>query len=173
MSQPTSPRTLLQDRMRPYWEPDDEHHFGNLQNLINRCEKNVSLEKKNFEAVDTPIPELIALYRKVLKDYVGMIRKVEGVLNDAADICTKGLPIARSNNDQFRGDYSFFAERLGRLRSDISKVYRNALYPLLLSIQNAESGWHPGSIVCKAWDLYTIWNAPDPEAIIDQEFPKK
>jgi hypothetical protein len=124
------------------------------------------LEKRNVR------PVLDAEWQ-VFRESLATLRQIEKDIEPAVQLTADACHIAqRDKSSSLPGDYISFDRRLDGLRIDIYKIFKNSLYPFLLTLQNAESGWDPAKIVCTAWDYISWWRVVDPEKAINQVCPK-
>lgn len=162
-----------------YWNPELDNSFCSLDHRLIKCEKQAQEERELSLAVISkaiPNPEelksVLAEKRGVLKGIVEEVRKIEKALSDAHQVNAGGYVLSiQVKKGSFPGEYDAFTKRLDRLIKEINLVYRNALYPFLLVLQNGEKGWDPQELICRGWDLCYWWKSGHPRKEIVAAFP--
>lgn len=160
-----------------YWNPDLLNSFNSLHTRLINCSKvaireraeaiiNLSSALKHTQPI---VNQALDVQKALLKKRVEEIRSIQKELAIARAL---ELSAYEFNTDKILGDLLVFSNRLDGFACEIQKVYKDALYPFLLTLRNAESGWDPSTIICKTWDYYNWWHVHNAELEINKTFPK-
>ncbi|MBX7067704.1 MAG: hypothetical protein K1X28_10810 [Parachlamydiales bacterium] len=151
-------------QMASYWEKGT---FNQLYLQIKDVEKEAHSERlkafAKFSVQDA---------REKLRTVVEKLRAIQKNLLAADKIADEVSRIDGLHKTVAQGDFLSFLKRIEMLKKDIQSVYKDALYPFLLAIKNAENGWDPDNFICKVCDYYSWWQVADAEAEISKTFPK-
>lgn len=147
-------------KMSAYWEKGT---FNDLYIQIQAVQKQIATHRKDFQP-DQAREHLLAQVEK-LRGIQKSLLAADAVIEEANKI--EGL-----HKTKVQWDFVQFIKRVEQLKMDIQSVYRNALYPFLLSVRNAEQEWNPNHIVCQVYDYIAWWRVIDAEAEINKALPK-
>ncbi len=166
-----------------YWNPDVPNSFFQWHNRAAACAEKIRKIRLTAiqdisKAFETPVekrnlrPILDAKW-ELFKAITQEIRQLENDMEPAKqlsiDACSTSI---RDKTTTLAGDYVSFDKRLDGLIISIDRIYKDSLYPFLLSLQDAESGWNPAGILCTAWDYCAWWKVADATKEVEKVVPK-
>lgn len=166
-----------------YWNPEIPNSFFQWNKRIVACAEKIELARTTAiqdisKAFQTPVIErnirpVLDEKWALFKDLTREIRQIENDMEPAKQLSIDACSTAmRDKTSMLSGDYHSFDKRLDGLIISIDKIYKDSLYPFLLSLQNAESGWNPAGVVCITWDYCAWWKVADATKEIEKVVPK-
>lgn len=178
-SEVKSPREEFYAQCSIYWNQGGFHKiYVRIQTLLRKANeereaaKKILSEHHQLEDKSFFITQLGQCWRK-FKENVREIRAIssEGIA-PLDSILESTVESTFRDESSYVGDFNAFSARVEALRSDLNKVYRDALYPWLLALQNANGLWNPTGVVCRVSDYVSWWRCTDPVALINKAVPK-
>lgn len=166
-----------------YWNPDVPNSFFQWHKRVVACAEKI--EKTRLAAIqdiskafETPVIErnirpILDEKWALFKDLTREIRQLETDMEPAKQLSFDACATAITDKTtMLPGHYASFDKRLDGLIISIDRIYKDSLYPFLLTLQDAESGWNPAGIVCTAWDYYGWWKVADAAKEVEKVVPK-
>lgn len=165
----------LSNKIAPFWE--GENSLPSLYQRMKQCQEQIEKDLCELTAKvssafhdHTQQAPLFSEWGKKLLEQSAKIQKIEEALAPAEQLETDTAGLYIRNLDKWSaGDYESFSKRLDALRKQLQIVYRNALYPSLLSLQNAEKGWDPAGYISMSLVYFYQWRAQDARQLFLQE----
>lgn len=172
-------RPEFSEQMRPYWNLENRDSFVQIFAQIQNCRKTTT--RYRLEAIEKigavfekrlNIPEELKTHWPRFKEVVQLTQNVAKSLEKAKTISGEALSTAIGDQTPFNGDYFSFANQVVSLNTAIADLYKNALYPFLKVLQNAEKGWNPASIAYFVCDSMGLWDVTFPKEEVLKAFKK-
>lgn len=177
MAAQATTREQFYQQFQHYW---NEGGFNRLFKTVQKVESEAStLRSQQIESLSKVIREAnpidvgqarVAAWG-IFREKVRTLRAVEKELSPLYTLLSETYTGTLKDPTSYPGDHKSFSDQVDRIAQYVSKVYHDTMYPWMLSLSNADSGWTPDGILSRGLDYFYWWQTKNPKAEIEKIFP--